>query len=58
MMSGKKAILTVRHLSKENHKMKLLAYYEIHFGVERVRGMNATLSEAKPRKPNRPRSFE
>lgn len=55
MMSEKKAMLTVKHLSKENQKMKLLVYYEVYFAVEKVRGING---QTKSRKPNRQRTFE
>lgn len=62
MMAEKKAVLTVKHLSKENRKMKLLAFYEVYFAVERVRETNATVGstnpQTKPRKPNRQRTFE
>lgn len=63
MMSGKKAILTVKHLTKENKVMKLLTFYKVYFEVESVRAANATMSstsdtkiQIKPRKPSRQRN--
>ncbi len=62
MMADKKAMLLVKHLTKENQKMKLLAYYEVYFAVERVHAKNATDGSSrpptKPRKSNRNRTFE
>lgn len=58
MMAEKKALLTIKHLSKENQKMILLAFYEVYFGVERVREINGTHPQTKPRKPIRQRTFE
>lgn len=52
MMAGKRAILNIKHLSPINEKMTLLAYYEVHFGVEKVRERNETVS----RKPHRNRN--
>lgn len=55
LMEEKKAILTVKHLSKENQKKKLLVYYEVYFGVVKVAPTKN--ADRKSRKPNRRRTF-
>lgn len=52
LMSGKKAIVNIKHLTKENQKMKLLVFYEIHFSVIAISG-GAPGTRNRSRKPNR-----
>lgn len=59
LMSDKKALFTLKQFSMENKKMKLLAYFKVHFVVESVRTTsngNGGKSPTRPRKPTRPRT--
>lgn len=56
MMAGKKAILTVKHLTKDDEKMKLLAFYQVYFAINAITDASQN-TRTKPRKANRNRTL-